>query len=87
MFETVSQGALVKYCSANPLYYSNVRQTVPNSQIPDEDWYQVTGREIDDPWTQYENLKKWADEDREFVRNVRVEQQVAAPQWELVERA
>ena len=79
-WETVKQVALVKYCDADPTFYKNVTQTVPNSQIPDEDWHEVQ-RETDNPWDQYRRLRQWAAEDREFVRNVRLERMASEPQW------
>jgi hypothetical protein len=83
-FEAVGQSALRKYCNADPAMFKNTTQTVPNSQIPDEDWHEVTGHETDNPWQQYNQLRKWESEDREFVRKVRLEQLVSGPQWELV---
>src|SRR5690349_876245 len=80
-FEMVKPSELHKYCNADPTYYKNVTQTVPNSQIPDEDWYEVTSRASYTPWEQYDNLRRWADQDIEFVRNVRLEKMVAEPQW------
>ena len=84
-FEVVGQQALKKYSNADPLLYKHTKQTVPNSQSPDEDWHEVTGHETDNPWDQYNNLKKWADEDREFVRNVRLEKLASEPRWEPVD--
>lgn len=84
-FETVSQQALRKYSNADPLMYKNTTQTVPNSQIPDEDWHEVTGHETDNPWAQYNQLRKWDAEDREFIRNVRLERLVSGPGWEAVD--
>jgi hypothetical protein len=85
-FETVSQSALRKYCNADPVYYSNVTQTVPNSQIPDEDWHEVIGHETGDPWQQYSQLVAWETADEQFIRNVRLERLVSEPQWETVRR-
>ena len=85
-FETVAQGALRKYCNADPVFYKNTTQLVPNSQIPDEDWYEVTGHETDDPWQQFNQLVAWETEDREFIRNVRLEQLVSEPKWEPAQR-
>lgn len=83
-FEAVSQQALRKYSNADPLMYKNTTQTVPNSQIPDEDWHEVTGHETDNPWQQYNQLRQWADADREFIRNVRLERLASEPRWEAV---
>jgi hypothetical protein len=82
-FETVSQDCLKKYCNYDPGLYSGTIQLVPNSQIPDEDWHEVAGRETGDPWRQYGQLKQWADQDREFVRNIRLEKMVSGPEWEV----
>lgn len=86
LFETVNQGALRKYCNADPVMYKNTTQLVPNSQIPDEDWHEVTGRATDNPWQQYNQLRQWEAEDREFIRNVRLQKMTSEPQWEEVER-
>lgn len=83
-FQTVKQGELYKYCNANPYFYKNVTQTVPNSQIPDEDWHTVT-KETDNPWDQARRLKIWADSDKEFVRNIKLEKMISEPQWEEVQ--
>lgn len=83
-FEVVGQQALRKYSNADPLLYKNTTQTVPNSQIPDEDWHEVTGHETDNPWQQYNQLRAWEAADREFVRNVRLEKLVSEPRWEAV---
>lgn len=76
-WEMVGSTKLSKYCNADPLIYSNTTQTVPNSKIPDEDWHAVS-KETDNPWDQYYTLKSWADQDREFVRNVKLEEQVTS---------
>jgi hypothetical protein len=86
LFEVVNQSALRKYSNADPVMYKNTTQTVPNSQIPDEDWHAVEGRATDNPWQQYNQLRKWEDEDREFVRNVRLQKMTSEPQWEEVRR-
>lgn len=86
LFETVNQAALGMYSNADPLMYSNTTQTVPNSQIPDEDWHPVEGNATDNPWQQYNQLRQWEAEDREFIRNVRLQKMTRDPQWEEVER-
>ena len=83
-FESVDQHALRKYSNADPLLYKNTTQTVPNSQIPDEDWHEVAGHETDNPWQQYNQLRAWEAADREFVRNVRLEKLVPERRWEPV---
>ena len=81
-WEMVKQACLYKYCNADPTWHKNTTQIVPNSQIPDEDWYLIT-KETGDPWQQYHTLKRWASEDREFIRHVRLEQaEVNPPEWE-----
>lgn len=47
-FETVKQSRLRNYCNADPAFYKNTSQVIPNSQVPDEDWHFIT-RETDDP--------------------------------------
>ncbi len=86
LFEVVSQSALRKYSNADPVMYKNTTQTVPNSQIPDEDWHEVEGRATDNPWQQYNQLRKWEAEDREFVRNVRLQRMISQPEWAEVTR-
>jgi hypothetical protein len=87
LFETVNLPALRKYCNADPALFKNTTQTVPNSQIPDEDWHPVEGRATDSPWQQYNQLRQWEAGDREFVRNVRLEKMASAPIWEEVQAA
>jgi hypothetical protein len=84
VFETVIQSHLAQYCNADPTFYKNVTQTVPNSQIPDESWYEVKGHETDSPWQQYNQLKKWDRADEQFVRNIRLQKLVSAPSWEEI---
>ena len=85
-WETIDTNHLFKYCNADPIFYSNTQQTVPNSLIPDEEWHAVS-KETDDPWDQFRQLKQWADEDREFIRKVKLEVQVTQPVWEEVTTA
>lgn len=82
-WEMVGQRSLHLFCNADPLLYKNVTQTVPNSQIPDEHWYPMS-RETSDPWQQYNQLKKWADADEQFVRNVVLGKQDTQPTWTRV---
>lgn len=82
-WEMVRPNNLFKYCNADPMVYSNIRQIVPNSQIPDEDWHLVS-RETDDPWDQYKTLKAWSEADIEFVRKIKLEIQISSPQWREV---
>ena len=84
LFETVYQHKLVHYMTADPLLYTGTTQTVPNSEIPDEHWYEVT-TEADNPWDQYWVLLKWAGQDKHFVRNVRVEQLVSEPVYRPID--
>lgn len=83
-WESVNLAELWRYCDENPAYFKGTKQTVPNSRIPDEHWHTVS-RETDSPFQQYEALKAWADEDREFIRNVVLERAVSDPQWEVVD--
>lgn len=85
-WEMVRTSVLARYCNADPIFYTNVKQTVPNSQIPDEHWYAVS-KETSDPWQQWRTLREWADQDRGFVRNVTLERQVNEPRWEAVDEA
>lgn len=83
-WEMVNVGDMKRFCNADPYFYSNVQQLVPNSEIPEECWHTVS-RETDDPWAQYDQLREWADADREFVRNVVLEEQVSEPAWREVD--
>lgn len=71
-WEMVDQRELWRYCNADPNFYKNTTQTVPNSQIPDEHWHPLS-KMTDNPWQQFNTLREWAAQDREFVRNVRLE--------------
>ena len=79
-WEMVNQAALPKYFNADPRFYSNATQIIPNSRIPDEDWHEIR-RETTDPWDQYRQLKAWADAGEQFVRNVRLEKATTEPVW------
>lgn len=83
-WEMVNLQELWRYSNADPYVYSNTTQTVPNSQIPDEHWHPVS-KQTEDPWSQYHQLKAWADADEQFVRDVRLEQQAREPRWEPAE--
>jgi hypothetical protein len=81
-FETVGTQYLGLYSNADPRWYSNTTQIVPNSEIPDEHWHEVSRvAELADLEDQYRTLKGWAEADAEFVRKVRLEQLVAEPTW------
>lgn len=82
VFETVRQDRLKEFLDADPATHRGTSQTVPNSQIPDDAWFEVEGRATDNPWGQFYTLRKWAGEDREFIRNVRLERLVLDnPVW------
>jgi hypothetical protein len=82
-WEMVKQSDLRLFSNADPRYYSNTTQIVPNSEIPDEHWDSIS-TESADPWDQYKTLCEWATEDREFVRNVKLEKRLDEPTWEEV---
>lgn len=84
-FEMVAPQLLHKYCNVDPRFYSNVTQTVPNSQVPDEDWHEVERvGERESISNQFDTLKEWADADKEFVRNPKMYRLVSEPKWEEV---
>lgn len=85
-WEMVSLGSLHLFSNADPTFYKNTTQTVPNSRIPDEYWHPVS-KETSDPWDQYGTLKAWADADKQFVRNVTLERTNTERIWELVTAA
>ncbi|GEM_PF-6868278 len=82
-WESTDIRELWRYSNADPLTHKNTTQIVPNSQIPDEHWHRVS-KETADPWDQYRTLKRWADADEHFVRNVVLERMVSEPHWEIV---
>lgn len=86
VFETVHTHRLAEFCDCDPATHHSrdVHQIVPNSQIPDDAWYEVKGRETDSPWQQYDQLRQWSAEDRQFVRNIRLEKLASPPVWEPV---
>jgi hypothetical protein len=79
-WEMVDVHRIYQYYNADPALYSGVQQMVPNSRIPDRDWHAIS-KETDNPWDQYNTLREWEAADKEFVRNVKLEQQVASPVW------
>lgn len=82
VFDTVRQDRLKEFCDADPATHSGTSQVIPNSRIPEDAWYRVEGRATDNPWEQYRNLRLWAAQDREFVRNVQLERLVMDnPRW------
>ncbi len=81
-WEMVKSSELWKYCNEDPRWYSNTKQIVPNSRIPDSDWKSISNEsENDTIFEQYKNLKYWEDNDMEFVRNVKLYKS-SEPQWE-----
>lgn len=87
-WDMVTTTYLHLYANADPLYYSNTTQIVPNSEIPDEHWHHVekVRKPSDEDMTdQYRQLKEWADNDTGYVRNVKLERAVVPePVWEEV---
>jgi hypothetical protein len=82
-WEMVSPHEMHRFSNADPRYYKNTTQKVPNSEIPDEFWYPIS-KESDNPWNQFHTLREWAERDEEFVRNVKLEKMVTDPQWVTV---
>jgi hypothetical protein len=78
VFQGVKTSSLLRYMSADPRHDQRAYQTTPNSRIPDSDWYTVKTLPNEDPWWQYEQLRKWADGDEGFVRRVRLEKMLTA---------
>ncbi len=83
-WEMVSLNDLYLFCDADPRTHRGTSQVVPNSEIPDQHWHVQYSTETSDPWQQVMQLKEWADQDREFVRNVSLERLKHEPQWEEV---
>lgn len=86
-WEAVSIYQLWRYMDADPAHYAGTTQTVPNSQVPDEHWHIVSREDGDGDSirSQHATLKGWADNDEQFVRNVRLYELAGAPQWREVE--
>lgn len=83
-WEMVSLRELWRYSDADPTYYKNTTQIIPNSAIPDEHWHRIE-RNDTNPFQQHSALKEWADADTGFVRNVVLEESVAAKfEWQVV---
>ena len=84
-FETINPHRLGRYSDADPTFYKNTTQLVPNSKIPEEEW-RLVSRVTDDfvsAMSQYENLKKFHDADTGFVRNPRLEES-SEPEWKEI---
>lgn len=79
-WEMVSVSLLHLYCNADPRWNRDTYQTVPNSQIPDMHWHQMSVETLD-PWDQARTLAEWAANDVEFVRNVKLERRSVEPSW------
>lgn len=89
-WEMVGPSKLHKYSNADPMFFKNTTQTVPNSQIPDEDWKPVSV-EFDEleyeqrRKDQFEVLKEWEQNDENFVRNVKLYKMPGEPDWEEID--
>lgn len=82
-WQGVKNMKLVKYMDADPHYYKNINQTVPNSSVDEEDWHDVLGMEaedIGDLLDQFNKLREWEELDFGFVRRVRIEH-LPDPKW------
>lgn len=88
-WEVVDLDKMHLYMNADPRFYKNCTKLVSNADIPDEHWHKVVKvkeTKEEDMTGQYETLKKWADEDTDFIRNVKLEKAVLTePIWEEVE--
>lgn len=84
-WQHVATKRLYKYYNADPMYYSNAKQMVPNSQVDEEDWITITkeANAIEMLQGQYEKLKEWSEADEEFVRNVKL-YEAEEPRWREV---
>lgn len=84
-WEIVSPSKMHKYSNADPMFYKDTRQIVPNSQIPDEDWKPVSvefdEHELESRRDQFSQLKDWDQADDEFVRNVHLYKMPGEPEW------
>lgn len=66
-FELVRPEVIARYTNRETR-----RQSVPSAQIPEQHW-QRAERVTTDPWDQYRTLARWAAEESQHVRNVRLE--------------
>lgn len=64
----------------HPELYYNEGPNTPNFYVPEECWHTVE-KETDNPWDQYNTLRKWAEEGTEYIRNVHLYELVSSPEW------
>ncbi len=68
------------------IFYSYKQPNTKPSDVPDEYWLK-SSRQTDDPFDQYNTLKKWVKEGFHLVRNVKLYEQISQSQWiELVDK-
>jgi hypothetical protein len=72
-WEMVKQGSLHKYCDANPVFYKNTTQLVPNAEIPDDEWELIVKAPETEPFGQFNNLCASENSGFGFIRNVKLE--------------
>lgn len=77
-FETVSP------CGAGYKFYANDEPICKPDEVPDEYWSKVS-RDTDNPWQQYQSLKKWVETGEQLIRNVNLWKMDSEPKWTLVE--
>lgn len=64
-------------------YYRGEMPICKPVEVPDEFWSKVS-KQTDNPWDQYNTLKKWAETGEQLIRNVRLLKATSLPKWEAV---
>lgn len=78
-FETVSP------CGAGYKFYANDEPICKPDEVPEEYWSKVS-RDTDNPWQQYQSLKKWVETGEQLIRNFNLWKMDSEPKWALIEK-
>lgn len=65
-------------------FYQNDDPVCKPSEVPEVYWTKVS-KQTDNPWQQFNTLKKWADTGEQLIRRVRLFEAANEPQWKPVE--
>jgi hypothetical protein len=79
VWETVHLHRMKDYFNYDPAVFrgAGCKQLVPNEEIPERDWYEVTAISTN-PWTQFNTLHRQSQATTGCIRNVRLERAVLA---------